>query len=331
MRILSTAGIPLTFDACIAIIIQTLGFQPRRRWIRYLPGMRENRYKNAIACIDCNRNRRCPPYNSSSPTTMFNQSVGPNMKFSFVRNASFGIALSLVFSVQTTQAQVTGAAATTKLPGSFGGPGVTGSSRLELATSNPIFSSGSSVSGSTSTPGTTGATGATGLGGQTQTGNAFGANAFSNTTGGLGGAGGLGGGLGGLGGLGGGRVGGLGGLGGLGGGGLGGGGMGSTSAQAKKQIRPIVKPDIEVERVSAKTTATNAQQRLSRIQFPKKLRGVTSSVEGDVVVLRGEVATESDKKMVERLLKLEPGIDSVRNEVKVQSNSVERIQGKPNL
>ena len=266
---------------------------------------------------------------------MFNQSVGPNMKFSFVRNASFGIALSLVFSVQTTQAQLTGAtaggaAASTKLPGSFGGPGVTGSSRLELATSNPIFSSGSSVSGSTSTTGATGATGATALGGQTQTGNAFGANAFSNT-GGLGGVGGLGGGLGGLGGLGGGRVGGLGGLGGLGGGGLGGGGMGSTSAQAKKQIRPIVKPDIEVERLSAKTTATNAQQRLSRIQFPKKLRGVTSSVEGDTVVLRGEVATESDRRMVERLLKLEPGIDSVRNEVKVQSNSVERIQGTPNL
>ena len=258
------------------------------------------------------------------------------MKFSFVRNASFGIALSLVFSVQTTQAQLTGAAtggtaASTKLPGSFGGPGVTGSSRLELATSNPIFSSGSSVSGSTSTTGATGATGATALGGQTATGNAFGANAFSNTTGGLGAAGGLGGGLGGLGGLGGGRVGGLGGLGGIGGGGLGGGGMGSTSAQAKKQIRPIVRPDIEIERVSAKTTATNAQQRLSRIQFPKKLRGVTSSVEGDTVVLRGEVATESDKKMVERLLKLEPGIDSVRNEVKVQSNSVERIQATPNL
>ena len=160
--------------------------------------MRENRYKNAIACIDCNRNRRCPSYNSSSPTTMFNQSVWPNMKFSFVRNASFGIALSLVFSVQTTQAQLTGAAtggtaASTKLPGSFGGPGVTGSSRLELATSNPIFSSGSSVSGSTSTTGATGATGATALGGQTATGNAFGANAFSNTTGGLGGAGGLGG------------------------------------------------------------------------------------------------------------------------------------------
>ncbi len=267
---------------------------------------------------------------------MFNQSVGPNMKFSLVRNASFGIALSLVYSVGLTQAQVAGGgAATTKLPGTFGGPGVTGSSRLELATSNPIFSSGSSVSGSTSTAGTTGASGGVGgttLGGQTTTGSAFGANAFSNT-GGIGATGGLGGGLGGggLGGLGGGLGGrGIGGLGGIGGGGLGGGGLGNTSAQAKKQIRPIVKPDIEIERASSTTVATNAQQRLTRLQLPKKLKGVTSSVEGGTVVLRGQVATEADKRMVERLLKLEPGIDSVRNEVTVQASSLERIQAKPN-
>ncbi len=271
---------------------------------------------------------------------MFNQSVGPNMKFSLVRNATFGIALSLVCSLEQTQAQVAagGAAASTKLPGSFGGLGVTGSSRLELTTTNPIFSSGSSVSGSTSTSGTTGAAGGLGttaLGGQTATGSAFGANAFSNT-GGLGATGGLGGGLGGggLGGLGGGLggrgFGGLGGLGGIGGGGLGGGGLGNTSAQAKKQIRPIVKPDIEIERASSATIATNAQQRLNRLQLPKKLKGVTSSVEGETVVLRGQVATEADKRMVERLLKLEPGIDSVRNEVTVQASSLERIQARPN-
>ncbi len=267
---------------------------------------------------------------------MFIQSVGHNMKFSLVRNASFGIALSLVYSVETVQAQVAagGAATTSRLPGSFGGPGVTGSSRLELTTTNPIFSSGSSVSGSTSTSGTTGAAGglgATALGGQTATGNAFGANAFSNT-GGLGATGGLGGGgLGGLGGgLGGRGIGGLGGLGGIGGGGLGGGGLGNSSAQAKKQIRPIVKPDIEIERASSASIATNAQQRLTRLQLPKKLKGVTSSVEGETVVLRGQVATEADKRMVERLLKLEPGIDSVRNEVTVQASSLERIQARPN-
>ncbi len=277
------------------------------------------------------------------------------MKFSFVRNASLGIAVSLVFSLDVAQAQLTGlggltqgaggiggatgatgatgfgaagGAANTKLPGSFGGLGTTGVSiySRDLVTINPstAFSNGSGVSG--------GATG--GIGGQTgSTTSPFGTNAFSaGTTGGLGATGGLGGGglggggLGG-GGLGGGRVGGLGGIGGL--GGLGG-GAGNTSAQAKKQIRPIVKVDIEVERPSSTSMATGANSRLGRIPLPKKLQGVTSSVIGDVVVLRGQVATESDKRLVERLVKLEPGIDSVRNEVTVQNSSLERIQATPN-
>ena len=279
------------------------------------------------------------------------------MKFSLIGNASFGMAVSLIFSLETAQAQLTGlggltqgaggiggatgatggatgfgaaggAATNTKLPGSFGGPGTTGVSiyQKDLTSLNPstAFSNGSAVSG--------GATG--GLGGQTgSTASPFGTNAFSaGTPGGLGatggfGAGGLGaGGLGG--GFGGGRLGGLGGIGGL--GGLGGGGAGNNSAQAKKMIRPIVKVDIEVERPSSVGRATDAKVRLDRIPLPKKLQGVTSSVVGDVVVLRGQVATESDKRLVERLVKLEPGIDSVQNEVTVQNSSLERIQAGPN-
>ena len=42
------------------------------------------------------------------PTTMFNQSIGPNMRFSLLRNASFGIALTLVFSLEVAQAQLAG-------------------------------------------------------------------------------------------------------------------------------------------------------------------------------------------------------------------------------
>ena len=88
------------------------------------------------------------------PTAMLNQSIGPNMRFSLLRNASFGIALTLVFSLEAAQAQLTGlggttggatglggattgAAAANKLPGSFGGLGVTGQSRIELTTLNP--------------------------------------------------------------------------------------------------------------------------------------------------------------------------------------------------
>ena len=275
------------------------------------------------------------------------------MKFSFKRNALFGIALSLVCSMQAAQAQLTGfggtpatgvggttgvggaatgiggaaggaptgAAVSNKLPGSFGGPGVTGQSRLELTTLNPsaAFSNGANASGATTA-------------GQTTNGSAFGTSAFSNgaaagATGATGATGGLGGSaIGGLGGFGG-RTGGLGGLGGF--GGLSGGGAGNSSAQAKKMIRPIVKPDIDIIRESPATIATNAQSRLARIPLPKKFRSVVSSVEGATIVLRGQVATESEKRLVERLVKLEPGIDLVRNEVTVRTSSPERIEARP--
>jgi osmotically-inducible protein OsmY len=94
-------------------------------------------------------------------------------------------------------------------------------------------------------------------------------------------------------------------------------------------IRPIIRPDVEVERESSSEIATNAKNRLTRIQMPKRLKGIEASVDGGTVVLRGQVANESDKRMVERLVMLEPGIDSVRNEVTVTTSPAERIQAKP--
>jgi hypothetical protein len=45
------------------------------------------------------------------------------------------------------------------------------------------------------------------------------------------------------------------------------------------------------------------------------------SVEGAIATLRGEVASERDRILAERLVLFEPGIDSVRNELKVRSPS----------
>lgn len=48
------------------------------------------------------------------------------------------------------------------------------------------------------------------------------------------------------------------------------------------------------------------------------------SVEGDTVVLRGTVAGESDRRVAERMAKLEPGVSRVRNELAVASASTAR-------
>lgn len=204
----------------------------------------------------------------------------------------------------------------------FGAPGsgATGASLVEYSTINAVkgFATSSSAGGqntlSSASP--------------------FGANAFSNTTttgmqGGLGGGlggGGLGGLAGGLGGgLGGGRVGGLGGIGGL-GGGLGG---QSTSAQNKKKIKVVVTPDPELPRLSDADAIANVRAHMQRIKLPAKLSGVSTSVDGNTLVLRGQVATDSEKRLVEKLVKLEPGVDLVRNEVTVQTKSPERIRATP--
>jgi hypothetical protein len=225
----------------------------------------------------------------------------------------------------TGLAQNTGATGANgqKLPGSFGGPGITGTPVIEFSnvTASKAFASPSSLSGGGLAGSNNQATGASPFGT-----NAFGGNATTGAGGanstqtfGIGNLGGMG------------RNGGLGGIGGL--GGLGGGGGRGNSAQAKNKIRIVVKPEIEADRPNAREPiggGVKAQARFGRIPMPAKLRGVTAAYDGDAIVLRGEVATESEKRLVERLVKLEPGVDSVRNEVTVLAKSSEDIQAAPN-
>jgi hypothetical protein len=213
---------------------------------------------------------------------------------------------------------------TSNFPGTFGGPGVTGQNFIGNLNTRPITAStttGSSAFG----------VGASGGG----SGSAFGANAFGGTTGGFGGGGfgggglgGLGGGLGGLGGLGGG-LGGLGGIGGL--GGLGGinnrnraGGFGAQgNQQGKKTIRATVKPDFVLPAGSVPAVTSRIEERISRSPIQDRLRNLDIRVVGGEVTLRGNVATEADKRLMERLMKLEPGVDSVRNELTVVASPIQ--------
>lgn len=276
------------------------------------------------------------------------------MKFSFTKLSLFGIACGFFCASPVALAQVPGQQqGGTQGFGSTGIGGGTGGAPGGGATSVSKYGFGAPGSGATGAAlveysninavkgfsTTTSAGGPNALSNQ----NAFGANAFSNSATGVQGAQGganmnalgagfgaglganLGGGLGGFGG----RAGGLGGIGGL-AGGLGG---QSASNQAKKKIRVSVSPDIELAPSSISTQSNGApiaSARLKRIPLPASLRGVNAFAEGDSVVLTGTVATESDKLKVERLVKLEPGLNSVRNEVVVQSTPPERIRARPN-
>lgn len=230
-----------------------------------------------------------------------------------------------------------GAGATTqRLPGSFGGPGITGVGLLELSTlravSNQSGPSQFGVQGATSPLGATG--------GSTSGGSPFGATAFGGnslgTTGGLGGFGTSG--LGGLGGLGGGFGGGLGGVG-LGGvgslGGLGSRNRGTTGTGAnanQRKVRAVVRPDFgDAPRRSVSTPQPLAafEGRMNRLPVGSRMQSVTASIQDGQVTLTGTVATESDKKLAERLMMLEPGVSSVKNQLQVGPTSAEKIEAVP--
>jgi hypothetical protein len=69
--------------------------------------------------------------------------------------------------------------------------------------------------------------------------------------------------------------------------------------------------------------------------LPEKFRGVSAVYDKGEVVLRGVVSTEADKRLVGRLMKLEPGVDSIRNDITVQGvssseSTAEQIEALPN-
>lgn len=204
---------------------------------------------------------------------------------------------------------------TSNYPGTFGGPGVTGQMILQNLNTQPITAAG----------GAGGSAFGTGV-----SGSAFGSNAFSggaSTQGGMN-AGGMNMGGMGMGGM------GLGGVGGLGRGGMGLGGFGAGNfgmgmmggnAQGRKPIRASVRPEIEMSARGAADLSARTTSRFTNLPAAQKFPNVNASYENGSVVLRGSVATEKDKKMMERLMKLEPGVDSVRNELLVQGPTLEQI------
>lgn len=166
--------------------------------------------------------------------------------------------------------------------------------------------------------------GTTGLGGSPLGGfdAGFGASGLGGAarTGGLGGLGGLSGGLGGLGG-------GLGGFGGIGGGfggrggGFGGqGGAGSTQTK----VRATVKIGFSVQRPTAAIRSERINARLDRIPLPQEVKNVRVEMNGTTAILVGEVPSQSNGALLERLLSLEPGIKAIDNRL-VYTNEAEQV------
>lgn len=153
-------------------------------------------------------------------------------------------------------------------------------------------------------------------------------NPLSTGSGGMGGTAGQAGRSGQLGGLGQTGLGGLGGRGGLGGlnqlGGAGNrnraGGLNNNQNQNTNQnkVRAVMSLGFDGPAVNGAQVNSVLQDRLGRMSLPDRLKSIQVSVDGQTAVLKGTVASERDKKMMERLISLEPGVHAIKNEIQIK-------------
>jgi hypothetical protein len=91
--------------------------------------------------------------------------------------------------------------------------------------------------------------------------------------------------------------------------------------QSDENERPPVRVRLEVGFAAAQAPptaiATNLTQRLTRLAVDHSLGQPQIAVEGDTVVLRGVADSDSQRRVLEQFVMLEPGVMKVRNEMVV--------------
>ena len=129
------------------------------------------------------------------------------------------------------------------------------------------------------------------------------------------------------------NLGGAGGFGGFGGGGFGGGGFGglgnlfgnrgfgNTNQSTTPSIRTRLRSAIDVAPMPQQRVESNANQRFVRIPRQQGISNVGVNVVGRTAILRGAVSSERERRMSELLMRLEPGVSTIQNEIVVAAST----------
>jgi hypothetical protein len=117
--------------------------------------------------------------------------------------------------------------------------------------------------------------------------------------------------------------GGLGGLGGFGGGGFGGLGnlFGNFNTGAGQSTKPAIRTRMR-SAINVQATPPARVQQIATLRFRSlatqpQLRGIQVSMQGKTAVISGVVSSDRDRRMSELLMRLEPGVQRVDNQVVV--------------
>ncbi|MBC8356431.1 MAG: BON domain-containing protein [Planctomycetes bacterium] len=112
---------------------------------------------------------------------------------------------------------------------------------------------------------------------------------------------------------------GIGGLGGFGRGNTGLGGQANTQATFEPQIRFRITLGFSYPRVAGPKISAQFARRLTRIPQLASARMVSVSMEDRTAVLAGQVESEHERTLIEKLALMEPGVSEVRNEMTVKA------------
>jgi osmotically-inducible protein OsmY len=99
--------------------------------------------------------------------------------------------------------------------------------------------------------------------------------------------------------------------------------------QMEENERPPVRIRLEVgfnaPQAAPTAVATALNTRLERLAVDHNIGQPQITVEGDTVVLRGTVESESQRRVLERFVLLEPGVMQVRNDLVVAAPTIEEL------
>jgi hypothetical protein len=95
------------------------------------------------------------------------------------------------------------------------------------------------------------------------------------------------------------------------------------AVKKSSSIRPRQRVAFDFNPKSSAKVATTISTRLDRISLKNpSLKQVTVAVAGNQIVLTGKVKTPEQSRLAENLLRLEPGVRSIRNELEIEQASV---------
>ena len=98
------------------------------------------------------------------------------------------------------------------------------------------------------------------------------------------------------------------------------GGLGGTNTNTVRSVTSLgysLSETAEATRPSEAARVSQIENRINNNGRITVLVPITVEMENSTVILRGVVKNEHDRKLLEQLVKLEPGISKVQNELKL--------------